>query len=219
MIRFHGLRLLLGALAICATTPSWGAPAAGFHLQEASIADVHGAILARQLTATQLVGYYLKRIEAYNGPCVRGAVDPATGRQLGDIQPIENAGKVNALITLNLRGKRSETDKADTDARLPDALETAAALDAEFALTGKLKGPLHGIPGSHVTRTTVRRRTRPSSRVSVPLARSFWRNPISASTRPATAARMAARPAIPTTRVAAPDVRAAAPVPLSRPIW
>src|SRR5207237_7310193 len=29
---------------------------------------------------------------------------------------------------------------------MPDALETAKALDAEFARTGKLKGPLHGIP-------------------------------------------------------------------------
>jgi len=107
---------------------------------------VHRAILARELTATQLVGHYLKRIEAYNGPCVRGALDPATGRQLGEIEPIANAGKVNALITLNLRGRRSETDKVDRATNLPDALETAAALDAEFAATGKLKGPLHGIP-------------------------------------------------------------------------
>ncbi len=47
--------------------------------------------------------------------------------QLGDIEPIENAGKVNALITLNLRGKRSETDKADNDPAMPDALEVAKA--------------------------------------------------------------------------------------------
>ena len=107
---------------------------------------MHRAILDRQLTATQLVGYYLKRIEAYNGPCVRGAIDPASGKQLGDIEPIANAGKVNALITLNLRGKRSETDKTDNNPAMPDALEAAAQLDAEFAATGKLKGPLHGIP-------------------------------------------------------------------------
>src|SRR2546428_4669398 len=29
---------------------------------------------------------------------------------------------------------------------MPDALEVAKALDAEFARTGRLKGPLHGIP-------------------------------------------------------------------------
>jgi amidase len=148
MIDRFCLRLLIGSIAVLlAVSPSSTAPAPaptvptapapGFHLQEASIADVHRAILNRQLTATQLVGYYLKRIEAYNGPCVRGAVDPASGKQLGDIEPIANAGKVNALITLNLRGKRSETDKADSSAML-DALETAAQFDAEFAATGKL---------------------------------------------------------------------------------
>jgi len=147
MINRFGLRLFIGSLAVLLTaSPSWSAPAAGFHLHEAGIPDVHRAILARQLTAAQLVGYYLKRIEAYNGPCVRGAIDPASGRQLGDIEPIANAGKVNALITLNLRGKRSETDKTDNNPAMPDALEAAAQLDAEFARTGRLKGPLHGIP-------------------------------------------------------------------------
>src|SRR5712691_8216428 len=81
-----------------------------FLVEEATIADVHRAILARQLTATQLVNDYLKRIAAYNGTCVKGAVDPATGFQLGDIEPRAHAGKLNALITLNLRGKRSKTD-------------------------------------------------------------------------------------------------------------
>jgi Asp-tRNA(Asn)/Glu-tRNA(Gln) amidotransferase A subunit family amidase len=147
MIDRFSLRLLVGSFAILlAAGPSWAAPAPAFHLNEATIADVHRAILDRQLTATQLVGYYLRRIEAYNGPCVRGAIDPASGRQLGDIEPVPNAGKVNALITLNLRGKRSETDKTDNNPAMPDALESAAQLDAEFAATGKLKGPLHGIP-------------------------------------------------------------------------
>jgi Asp-tRNA(Asn)/Glu-tRNA(Gln) amidotransferase A subunit family amidase len=101
--------------------------------------------MARQLTATQLVSEYLKRIEAYNGTCVKGVVDPATGFQLGDIEPIANAGKLNALITINLRGKRSKTDSTDNDPNMPDALEVAKALDAEFARTGRLRGPLHGI--------------------------------------------------------------------------
>ena len=95
--------------------------------------------LARQLTATQLVNAYLKRIAAYNGRCVNGAVDPATGFQLGDIEPVEHAGQLNALITINLRGKRSKTDTVDNDPNMPDALEVAKALDAEFARTGRLQ--------------------------------------------------------------------------------
>jgi Asp-tRNA(Asn)/Glu-tRNA(Gln) amidotransferase A subunit family amidase len=116
-----------------------------FRLEEATIADVHRAILARQLTASQLVNEYLKRIAVYNGTCVKGAVDSATGFQLGDIEPVENAGQLNALITINQRGKRSKTDSADSDPAMPDALEVARQLDAEFARTGRLKGPLHGI--------------------------------------------------------------------------
>src|SRR6516162_6865290 len=89
------------------------AAAASFHLQEATIADIHHAILAKELTATELVGLYLKRITAYNGQCVAGAGD-ANGYLLGDIEPIEKAGKVGALVTLNIRGKRSKTDTVDT---------------------------------------------------------------------------------------------------------
>src|SRR5215471_11635317 len=120
------------------------AAAAGFHLQEATIADIQRAIFAKELTATELVGLYLKRIDAYNGRCVSGALD-ANGFVLGDIEPIEKAGKVGALMTLNIRGKRSKTDLTDNDPNMPDALETAHALDEEFARTGRLKGPLHGV--------------------------------------------------------------------------
>jgi len=138
----------LGATVVLGlwSTVAVAAEQRSFRIEEASIADVHRAIMARQLTATQLVSEHLKRIAAYNGACVKGAVDPVTGFQLGDIEPVEHAGKLNALITLNLRGKRSRTDSADNDPNMPDALEVAKALDAEFARTGKLKGPLHGIP-------------------------------------------------------------------------
>ena len=37
---------------------------------------------------------YLKRIEAYNGTCVKGAVDPATGYLLGDIEPVGMAARL-----------------------------------------------------------------------------------------------------------------------------
>lgn len=83
-----------------------------FHLEEATIADVHRAFRSKQLTATQLVNVYLKRIEAYNGTCVKGTLDPTTGLQLGDTTPIPNAGQLNALLTLNIRGRRSKTDLA-----------------------------------------------------------------------------------------------------------
>jgi len=122
------------------------ASAPRFHLEEATIADVHRAIRAKEITAEQLVQLYFKRIEAYNGTCVKGEVDPATGLMLGEITPIANAGQVNAYMTLNIRGKRSKTDPADNDPKMPDALETARAQDEYFARTGNFVGPLHGIP-------------------------------------------------------------------------
>ena len=43
------------------------------------------------------------------------------------------------------RKARSMTDLVDDDPLMPDALEVAAELDARFAETGKLVGPLHGV--------------------------------------------------------------------------
>jgi amidase len=121
-------------------------PAQAFTLEEATIAQVHQAMLKGQLSSQDLLKQYLKRISAYNGTCMKGEADPATGRQLGTATPVENAGQVNALITLNIRGQRSKTDAQDDNPAMPDAMETAARLDAEFKRTGKLVGPLHGIP-------------------------------------------------------------------------
>jgi Asp-tRNA(Asn)/Glu-tRNA(Gln) amidotransferase A subunit family amidase len=139
------------AAGISAITPS--AVAAGtFHLQEATITDIQSAILAKQLTSTELVKLYLNRIKAYNGTCVK-----QPSGILGEIQTIPHAGQINALSTLNLRPAtrkswgfddrkaRSMTDAADNNPKMPDALEVAAAQDAEFAKTGKLVGPLHGV--------------------------------------------------------------------------
>ena len=129
-----------------ATSTGFAGQAVRFHLGEATIADVHRAIRARQITATQLVQLYFKRIEAYNGTCVKGEVDAKSGLMLGEISPVDNAGQLNAYMTLNIRGKRSKTDTADNDPKLPDALEVARLQDAFFARTGKFVGPLHGIP-------------------------------------------------------------------------
>jgi amidase len=139
----------IGTAVLCAAQLALIANAVSaprFHLEEATIADVHRAIRAKEITAEQLVQLYLKRIEAYNGTCVKGEVDPATGVMLGEITPIENAGQVNAYMTLNVRGKRSKTDPADNDPKMLDALETARAQDEYLARTGNFVGPLHGIP-------------------------------------------------------------------------
>ncbi len=78
-----------------------------FQLMETTIAQVHAAMLAGELTCRELVQAYLARIEAYEkkGPAI------------------------NAIILVN-----------------PKALEEADRLDAALKETGKLTGPLHGIP-------------------------------------------------------------------------
>ncbi|HEY3823035.1 MAG TPA: amidase, partial [Bryobacteraceae bacterium] len=127
-----------------------------FHLQEAGIADIQRAILAKQITSTAVVELYLKRIKAYNNACVN---EPSG--ILGPITTIPHAKQINALSTLNLRPAarakwgfderkaRSLTDStdshADNDPRMPDALEVAAAQDRYFQQNGKLIGPLHGV--------------------------------------------------------------------------
>jgi amidase len=123
-----------------------------FEIVEATIADIHKAIRSKQLTATELVSKYLARIKAYNGTCVNQPQGI-----LGPVSPIPNAGNINALMTLNLRPAarkrwgfddrkaRSMTDAVDNDPNMPDAFEVAAALDEQFARTGQLAGPLHGV--------------------------------------------------------------------------
>jgi Asp-tRNA(Asn)/Glu-tRNA(Gln) amidotransferase A subunit family amidase len=127
-----------------------------FRVEEATIAGVQRALRAKKLTATELVKLYLARIKAYNGVCVQGEIDAATGLQLGDITPIPNAGQLNAFITLNLKEdkrialgfaeKLKRTHTARDDAKNPDALDRARELDRYFVRTGKLAGPLHGVP-------------------------------------------------------------------------
>jgi Asp-tRNA(Asn)/Glu-tRNA(Gln) amidotransferase A subunit family amidase len=126
--------------------------ASSFDVQEATIAQLQQAILKKQITTRGIVDAYLKRIQAYNGTCVN---EPQG--ILGPITTIPHARQINALSTLNLRPAaraswgfdarkaRSLTDKSDNAANMPDALETAAAQDQQFARTGRLVGPLHGV--------------------------------------------------------------------------
>src|SRR5688572_8249899 len=125
---------------------------ASFEIQEATIGQIQQAILKKQITTRGVVEAYLKRIQAYNGACVNQPQGI-----LGPVTTIAHARQINALSTLNLRPvtraawkfddrkARSLTDKTDAAANMPDALETAATQDQQFARTGRLVGPLHGV--------------------------------------------------------------------------
>lgn len=69
MLREVSLRILLGVVAagIAAAGARAQEPEWQFHLQEATIADVHRAIHLGQITCRQLVQFYVNRARAYNG--------------------------------------------------------------------------------------------------------------------------------------------------------
>jgi amidase len=135
-----------------AVTDAGKPPGGPFTLEEATIPSIQSAILSGQISTVGVVEAYLKRIKAYNGTCVN-----QPDGVLGKVTPKPGAGQINALATLNLRPEtrkiwgfddrkaRSMTDATDTDPKMPDALEVAAAQDAELKKTGKLVGPLHGV--------------------------------------------------------------------------
>ena len=94
--------------------------------------------------------------------------DPSVQQQFGMIVGVANAGSVNALSTLNLRGERSVTCKAKCDAapatgplpktcpaacedfrQQPDALERAAELDTQYGTQPDLEAmPMYCVPFS-----------------------------------------------------------------------
>ena len=128
--------LLLFVLRADARAPQTaGRGSSGFDVQEATIAQIQQAILKKQTTTRGVVEAYLKRIQTYNGACVN---EPQG--ILGPVTTIAHAKQINALSTLNLRPAaraawkfdarkaRSLTDKADSAANMPDALETAAEI-------------------------------------------------------------------------------------------
>lgn len=148
--RVTGLACLVAGSISCSTRPAAAADGVKkpFALTEATFADVQSAIQARRVTCEDVVRGYLARIEAYGGTCVGypkpDLVTPSgKGIQLNEITPIASAGAINAFANVNVRGKRSETDLVDQDPNKPDAIETAKQLDAHFAKTGRLIGPLH----------------------------------------------------------------------------
>lgn len=114
---------------------------------------------------------FFPELDRYKGPPLEygrmdtTASDPSVSQQYGMIAGIANAGQVNALATLNIRGERSVTCKGEFDRhpslgplpagappvcehfrRLPDALERAAELDAQYGRNPDLeKLPMYGV--------------------------------------------------------------------------
>ncbi len=127
----------------------------------ASIPAVGGAVRAGSATtfpsSTTAVRSVLPGFDEYMGPPIdfgrmeATSSDPTVYQQYGMVVGIRNAGQINALSTLNIRGERSVSCKAECDAapssgplsascpkmcddfrRQPDAIEHAAALDAQY---------------------------------------------------------------------------------------
>ncbi len=122
-------------------------------------------------TATVAAGTILPELDRYCGPPLEfgrmepTASDPAVHQQFGMLAGIPDAGQVNALGTINIRGERSVTCRGDFDRHpsmgplppgappvcemfrhMPDALEHAAALDAEHGSAPDLVAmPMYGV--------------------------------------------------------------------------
>jgi amidase len=122
-------------------------------------------------TETVKASTVLPDLDKYRGPPIEygrmeaTASDPTVQQQFGMIVGVPNAGQVNALATLNIRGERSVTCRGNFDLhpskgplppgappvceffrRLPDALEQAAELDARYGRNPDLeKMPLYGV--------------------------------------------------------------------------
>jgi len=93
------------------------------------------------------------------------ASDPSVSQQFGMLVGIRDAGQVNALATINIRGERSVTCRGDFDRHisdgplptgappvcehfrgLPDALERAAELDERYGREPDLENmPMYGV--------------------------------------------------------------------------
>jgi amidase len=132
---------------------------------------VRGTVPLRFPTETVEASTILPDLHKYRGPALEygrmeaTASDPSVQQQFGMIAGQPNAGQVNALATLNIRGERSVTCRGDFDRhpaagplppgapavcemfrRLPDALERAAELDAMYGRNPDLeKLPMYGI--------------------------------------------------------------------------
>jgi Asp-tRNA(Asn)/Glu-tRNA(Gln) amidotransferase A subunit family amidase len=140
-----------------------------------TIAEATGPVRAmaplRFPTRTVKASAILPDLDKYQGPPLEfgrmepTASDPAVQQQFGMIAGVPNAGQVNALATLNIRGERSVTCRGEFDRHpslgplppeappvceyfrhLPDALERAAELDAAYGRNPDLEAmPMYGV--------------------------------------------------------------------------
>ena len=132
---------------------------------------VRGGRPIRFPTQTIDASTLLPDLDKYQGPPLEfgrmeaTASDPSVEQQFGMIAGIPDAGQVNALATLNVRGERSVTCRGDYDRhpsqgplppgapavceifrQQPDALEQAAELDAKYGCNPDLeKMPMYGV--------------------------------------------------------------------------
>ena len=141
----------------------------------APVALAAGAVRAqspvRFPTETVKASDVLPDLDKYQGPPLEygrmeaTASDPEVSQQFGMIVGIPNAGQLNALATLNIRGERSVTCRGDYDRHpslgplppnappvcehfrhYPDALERAAELDATYGRNPDLEAmPMYGV--------------------------------------------------------------------------
>ena len=139
------------------------------------VAPAPGAVRAQAAlefpTSTVAASTLLPDLALYQGPPLEfgrmdaTASDPTVFQQFGMIVGMPDAGRVNALSTLNIRGERSVTCKGDFDRHpslgplppgappaceafrhLPDALERAAELDAQYGRAPDLQAmPMYGV--------------------------------------------------------------------------
>jgi Asp-tRNA(Asn)/Glu-tRNA(Gln) amidotransferase A subunit family amidase len=141
----------------------------------AAIPEATGAVRAgaplRFPTETVKAGALFPDLDKYRGPPLEfgrmeaTASDPSVQQQYGMIVGEPDAGQLNALATLNIRGERSVTCKGEFDRhpslgplppgappvcdefrRQPDALERAAELDARYGSSPPLdEMPMYGV--------------------------------------------------------------------------
>ena len=141
----------------------------------AGVADSTGTVRAeaplRFPTETVAASTIFPDLDRFEGPPLEfgrmepTASDPSVQQQYGMIVGKPDAGQLNALATLNIRGERSVTCKGEFDRHpsqgplppgappvcdefrhLPDARETAAALDARYGRNPPLdEMPMYGV--------------------------------------------------------------------------
>jgi len=95
----------LATAGFTAMTPGVASAAGKFQLEEATIADIHGAIRSGQVTCKGVVQAYLDRVRAYNGVCTKlvtskGESIPAATGTMRAGAPLRFPTKTTAAATL-----------------------------------------------------------------------------------------------------------------------